>query len=70
MRTVPDRIPQIRLYQEWLRERTGRSFANYDELWRWSVQDLDGFWQSIWDAFCIESPTPHRAVLALSLIHI
>lgn len=64
MRTVPDRIPQIRLYQEWLRERSGRAFATYDELWRWSVEDLDGFWQSIWDAFRIESPTPHRAVLA------
>jgi len=60
----PARIPQIRLYQEWLRQHTGRAFASYDELWRWSVEDLDGFWQSIWDAFRIESPTPHRAVLA------
>ena len=64
MSSEPARIPQIRLYQEWLKQRHGRSFESYDELWRWSVEDLDGFWQSIWDAFRIESPTPHRAVLA------
>ncbi|MEO3783828.1 acetoacetate--CoA ligase [Actinocorallia sp. B10E7] len=26
---------------------------NYDELWRWSVEDLDGFWQKVWDHFGI-----------------
>jgi acetoacetyl-CoA synthetase len=30
-------------------------------LWRWSIDDLDDFWQSIWDCFGIESPTPHSA---------
>ncbi|GAA0962850.1 acetoacetate--CoA ligase [Actinocorallia libanotica] len=25
----------------------------YDELWRWSVTDLDGFWQTVWDHFQI-----------------
>lgn len=64
MSPEPARVPQIRLYQEWLKQRHGRTFDSYDELWRWSVEDLDGFWQSIWDAFRIESPTPHRAVLA------
>jgi acetoacetyl-CoA synthetase len=64
MSRAPARIPQIRLYQEWLRERHGLAFEDYDELWRWSVGDLDAFWQSIWDAFRIESPTRHRAVLA------
>jgi acetoacetyl-CoA synthetase len=28
-----------------------RGFSTYDELWRWSVDDLDGFWGSIWDFF-------------------
>lgn len=57
-------IPQIRLYQNWLRETRGLSFADYDALWRWSTSDLDAFWQSIWDYFDLQSPTPHRAVLA------
>lgn len=59
-------IPQIRLYQDWLRETRGLAFDNYDALWRWSVTELDAFWQSIWDYARIESPTPHTAVLVES----
>jgi acetoacetyl-CoA synthetase len=54
---------QIRHYQNWLQATRGLSFDNYDALWRWSVTDLDAFWQSIWDYFEIESPAPHTAVL-------
>src|SRR3954465_14474676 len=28
-----------------------RGFETYAELWRWSVDDLEGFWGSIWDRF-------------------
>ena len=27
----------------------GHNFADYDELWRWSVEDLEGFWGSVWE---------------------
>jgi acetoacetyl-CoA synthetase len=57
-------IPQIRLYQNWLAAERGLSFNSYDALWRWSIGDLDAFWQSIWDFFDLQSPTPHTAVLA------
>jgi acetoacetyl-CoA synthetase len=60
---MPAYLPQIRLYQDWLARERGLSFADYDALWRWSTTDLDGFWQSIWDYFRFESPTPHTAVL-------
>ena len=30
-----------------------RGFSSYDELWRWSVDDLDGFWASIWDEYSL-----------------
>ena len=63
MRAAPY-VPQIRRYQNWLRETRGLSFDNYQALWEWSVSDLDGFWQSIWDYFELQSPTPHRQVLA------
>ncbi len=62
--TSPPYIPQIRLYQNWLREQRGLSFDSYDALWRWSVTDLDAFWQSIWDCYGVYSPTPHTAALA------
>ena len=57
-------VPQIRLYQDWLAAERGLSFDSYDALWRWSITDLDAFWQSIWDFFALQSPTPHSAVLA------
>ncbi|WP_396433899.1 AMP-binding protein, partial [Limnohabitans sp.] len=57
-------LPQIRLYQNWLREQRGLSFDTYNDLWRWSVTELDAFWQSIWDYFDLQSPTAHSAVLA------
>jgi acetoacetyl-CoA synthetase len=60
---TPAFLPQIRLYQTWLRDTRGLSFDRYDDLWRWSTTELDAFWQSIWDYFDLQSPTPHTAVL-------
>ncbi len=57
-------VPQIRLYQDWLRAQRGLQFDSYDALWRWSCTELEAFWQSVWDYYQLQSPTPHRAVLA------
>ena len=57
-------VPQIRLYQNWLKQNRGIAFDHYQDLWQWSITDLDTFWQSIWDYFAMQSPTPHSAVLA------
>lgn len=59
--TLP--TPRIKLYQDWLARERGLEFADYDELWRWSTTELSAFWQSIWDHFQVESPTPARCVL-------
>ncbi|RYF34962.1 MAG: acetoacetate--CoA ligase [Comamonadaceae bacterium] len=60
---TPPQIPQIRLYQNWLRDQRGLAFDDYDALWRWSVTDLDAFWRSIWDYSGMQSPTPFSTVL-------
>ena len=65
---TPAHIPLIRLYQNWLREQRGLSFGSYRALWEWSVTDLDAFWQSIWDYFALQSPTPHTAVLGRNVM--
>jgi acetoacetyl-CoA synthetase len=39
-------------YMKWL-EKRGHSFKSYDELWRWSVDDIEGFWGSVWKYFDI-----------------
>jgi acetoacetyl-CoA synthetase len=61
----PERVENATLtrYQRWLETRLGRSFSDYDELWRWSVDDIDAFWASIWDFFEIEPARPHDPVL-------
>ncbi len=55
-------------YRRWLEQRLGRSFDSYEQLWRWSVEDLDGFWSSIWDFFDVQAdgaPTPVLASRAM-----
>ena len=50
----------------WLRENRGVELADYDELWRWSVSDLEGFWGALWDFFDIRAQTPYEGVLGRS----
>ncbi|MDO4723277.1 MAG: acetoacetate--CoA ligase [Comamonadaceae bacterium] len=57
-------VPELRRYQDWLAQRHGLHFADYDALWRWSTSEIEAFWQSIWDYFDLQSPTPHQRVLA------
>lgn len=47
------RAEQSRLaeYQRWLQKATGAEFADYNELWKWSTADLEGFWTSICEFF-------------------
>ena len=40
-----------------------RGFDSYDELWRWSVEDLADFWGSLWDEFEIIAASPYERVL-------
>jgi len=51
-------------YLRWLREYRGRDLTEYPSLWRWSVEDLPGFWQSIWDYFGVVAHTPPTATMA------
>ncbi len=47
----------------WLATERGRDFRDYDELWRWSVEDLEGFWGAIWNFYGIRAHTPYTRVL-------
>ncbi|MGW6174208.1 acetoacetate--CoA ligase [Arthrobacter sp. NPDC055138] len=38
-------------YLDWLNQNRGEQFESYDELHRWTVRDLNGFWSSVWDYF-------------------
>ena len=54
---------EIGRYMTWLGRERGRTLRSYDELWQWSVDDLEGFWSSIWDFFGIRAHTPYDRVL-------
>jgi len=55
---------EIGRFMNWLRDHRGRDVATYDELWRWSVDDLEGFWGSIWDFFEVRDHAGYETVLA------
>ena len=53
----------ITAYRRWLGGRGVRPGPEYDDLWRWSVDNLEEFWTSIWEYYQIEASTPYDAVL-------
>jgi acetoacetyl-CoA synthetase len=60
----PSRIERAQLthYLDWLEER-GRRFDSYTALWQWSIDDLEGFWGSLWEYFDIRASKPYERVL-------
>ena len=46
---------RLREFMRWLQAERGLSFATYDELWQWSVDDLEAFWSAIWDFFGVQA---------------
>ncbi len=51
-------------YQKWLLKNHELEFNNYYELWKWSVDNIEDFWESIWDYFNITSHSPYKKVLS------
>jgi acetoacetyl-CoA synthetase len=54
---------EIGRYMEWLADERGREFTSYEDLWRWSVQDLEGFWGSVAEFFGVRFRAPYERVL-------
>jgi acetoacetyl-CoA synthetase len=48
----------------WLGDERGHRLDSYQDLWRWSVSDLEGFWGAVWDFYGIRAATPPERVLA------
>jgi acetoacetyl-CoA synthetase len=60
---APDARDRTRIggFLAWLEATDGRSFADYAALHQWSVEDLEGFWGSIWRHFGV-GPDPGRVL--------
>ncbi len=50
-------------YLRWLRERGYGDFQSYQELHRWSVTELERFWESIWQFTGVIASQPYTRVL-------
>jgi acetoacetyl-CoA synthetase len=73
MSTVPEllwepsaeRIERATLtrYRDWLARSRGLTFDSYRDLWQWSVDHLDAFWDSITEFFEVRFEVPASRVL-------
>jgi acetoacetyl-CoA synthetase len=59
---------QIGRFLDFLRDQRGHEFPGYDELFHWSVTDLEGFWGALWDFFGVRAHTPYERVLGATLM--
>ncbi len=63
----PEAVTETRIgnFMAWLADTGAGPHTNsYQELWDWSISDLDGFWSSLWEYFGVVSHHPPSAVLA------
>lgn len=61
----PEFVENSRMYQfmQWVNQHHGFQFVKYDELWQWSVDNIEDFWEAIWRFFAVKSHTPYQKVL-------
>ncbi len=50
-------------FMRWASERHGLELSTYDELWRWSVDELEQFWADVWEFCGVRAGKPYERVL-------
>ena len=50
-------------YLTWLDAHKGLKFDDYASVWKWSVEEVEDFWESLWEYFSVKSYTPWKRVL-------
>jgi acetoacetyl-CoA synthetase len=53
----------LKKYMDWLFVKKGLYFRSYQDLWEWSVTDLEDFWESLWQYFHVKSHDIYLEVL-------
>ena len=51
-------------FERFVETKRGLTFEDYNDMWRWSVSDLEGFWASIWEFFDVRASEPYSRILA------
>ena len=55
----------ITAFTRWLKDTRGLDLGAYNDLWQWSITDIDAFWRAIWDYNDIRSATRQASLLRL-----
>lgn len=50
-------------FMEFVNEKYRQGFRTYDELYRWSIEDISGFWESIWEFGEIKASRKYETVI-------
>jgi acetoacetyl-CoA synthetase len=50
-------------FMDWAGRRHAREFADYDDLRRWSLRELETFWEDIWEFCGVRASRPYERVL-------
>jgi len=54
----------LKKYEDWLKKEHGLTFSSYNEIWEWSVENIEPFWESIWNYFDVIHHSPYHQVLS------
>ncbi|MFC6706698.1 acetoacetate--CoA ligase [Flexivirga alba] len=54
---------RVGAFLRWLRHERGIELAGHEELWQWSVDELEQFWSAIWDFFEVTDHGSREVVL-------
>lgn len=57
------RHSHLQRYFDWMAQNYDLNFQNYHQAWRWSVENIGDFWESIWKYFDIQAHSPYQQVL-------
>ena len=52
-------------FMQHLRAERGLDFTDYDDLYDWSIDDIEGFWTAVWD-FCGVIADPERGPVVVN----
>ena len=66
IRDVPsDALTTSRIgdFLTWVNSNHGRDFTGWDELYDWSVTEIEDFWAAVWEYFEVKAHSPYTSVL-------
>jgi acetoacetyl-CoA synthetase len=58
------RQSHIGRFLDWLSEQRDTNLAGWNELYEWSITELEAFWAAVWDFAAVQAHTPYAEVLA------